>query len=79
MISLVIAPLMYGNQDWYEWYWGLIPLAVMIIGTFVVYRLFWKHGIDITADVGGGADLEEKAAETTKKEEEGGADEEVEA
>jgi Na+/H+-translocating membrane pyrophosphatase len=78
MISLVIAPLMHGKDDWFEWYWGVIPLAIMIVGTYVVYRLFWKHGIDITADVGGGAATEEKAAETTKKEEEG-ADEEVEA
>merc|ERR1712111_161376 len=78
MISLVIAPLMEGKADWFEWYWGVIPLVVMIVGTYIVYRLFWKHGIDITADVGGGSP--EKAAETTgKADEEEGADDEMEA
>merc|ERR1719443_2603678 len=78
MISLVIAPLMSGNEDWFQWYYGVIPLVVMVIGTYVVYRLFWKHGIDITADVGGGT--AEKAAETTgKADEEEGADDEMEA
>ena len=53
MISLVIAPLMKDNADWFEWYWGLIPLVVLLIGTYIVYHLFWKEGLDITADVGG--------------------------
>ena len=48
MISLVK-----GNGDWFEWYWGLIPLGVLVVGTYIVYHLFWKDGIDITADVGG--------------------------
>ena len=41
------------NADWFEWYWGLIPLVVLLIGTYIVYHLFWKEGLDITADVGG--------------------------
>lgn len=67
MISLVIAPLMKDNADWFEWYWGLIPLVVLLIGTYIVYHLFWKEGLDITADVGG------------KTADEAGKDAEVEA
>ena len=51
MISLTIATLLKGKQDWEEWYWGLIPLAVLVIGTFVVYHYFWKEVADITAPI----------------------------
>ena len=56
IISLTIAPLLSANPgDWEVWYYGLIPLALMIIGTFVVYWFFWREGIDITADIVAGA------------------------
>jgi K(+)-stimulated pyrophosphate-energized sodium pump len=58
IISLVVAPLMKEEdgtafEEWEHWYWGLIPLGVMVIGTFFVYHFFWKEIADITADVGG--------------------------
>lgn len=52
IISLTIAPLMEGKNDWETWYWGLIPLAVMVLATFAVYYFFWRNGHDITAAVG---------------------------
>jgi K(+)-stimulated pyrophosphate-energized sodium pump len=51
IISLTIAPLMEGYDDWEVWYYGLIPLAVMLIGTYLVYYYFWREIADITADV----------------------------
>ena len=50
IISLTIAPLMKGNEDWENWYYGLIPLAVMAIGSYASYHFFWKEGTDITAE-----------------------------
>jgi len=55
IISLTIAPLMEGDDDWEVWYYGCIPLGVMLIGTYVVYVLFWKETQDITAPVTGGS------------------------
>ena len=67
IISLTVAPLMKTEagvafDEWEHFYWGFIPLGVMLIGTFLVYHFFWKHSIDITADVGGGAAKEKEAA-----------------
>merc|ERR1719502_2312799 len=36
MISLTVAPLIKGNDDWKNWYFGLIPLAVFIVVTAVL-------------------------------------------
>jgi len=77
IISLTIAPLMAGNDDWQDWYYGLIPLAVIVIGTYVVYIMFWKEGTDITADMGGKND-EAEAAVVPEKDVEGGEDPKVE-
>merc|ERR1712054_715484 len=33
MVALTIAPLIAGNEDWKNWYFGLIPLAIFIIIT----------------------------------------------
>lgn len=51
IISLTIAPLIAGDADWEVWYYGLVPLGIMIIGTYLVYHFFWKDGHDITADI----------------------------
>lgn len=37
-------------EAWETWYWGLIPLAVMLIGTVGVWWFFWRHSVDIMAD-----------------------------
>lgn len=69
LISLVIAPIIKGRTNWEQWYWGLIPIGLMLLGTFLVYWFYWRNGIDITADVGGADD-----AETGKKIDEEPAD-----
>ena len=51
IISLTIAPLMEGAQDWETWYYGVIPLVIMLVGTYLVYHYFWRDIPDITADV----------------------------
>lgn len=51
IIALTIAPLLAGNEDWNDWYYGLIPLGIMIVGTYLVYYFFWSEIADITADV----------------------------
>merc|ERR1711933_351246 len=53
MISLTIAPLIKGQTEWSTWYYGLIPIAICIVGTVLVYWFFWKDGQDITAPVDG--------------------------
>ena len=36
---------MEGNDDWEQWQYGTIPLAVLIVGTYLVYRFFWRREI----------------------------------
>jgi inorganic pyrophosphatase len=51
IISLTLAPIISDYpEDWQVWYYGLIPLAVMVIGTFGVYYFFWREVADVTAD-----------------------------
>jgi len=42
MVSLVIAPTL-SSEDWETWYFGLIPLAVMIFVSVWCYFKFWAH------------------------------------
>jgi len=93
IISLTVAPLMYGFDTWETAKWGLIPLAVMILGTVCVWYFFWRETQDITADVSSNNNNNSKASpeetakpeDTAKKEEEevdqkaGGEDVEVAA
>jgi K(+)-stimulated pyrophosphate-energized sodium pump len=51
IIALTIAPLLEGEEDWATWYYGLIPLGCMVIGTYAVYHFFWREGQDITAAI----------------------------
>jgi inorganic pyrophosphatase len=70
IISLTIAPLMQEhNKDWDVWYYGLIPLAVMVIGTYIVYKLFWSTSHDIEAPMDGSN--AKQVDEPTPKEEAG--------
>jgi len=41
MVSLTIAPLIRGNEDWESWHWGVIPLVVFagITGALVCARV----------------------------------------
>lgn len=40
MVSLVIAPLL-GNEDWDHWYYGMVPLGLMLLIVFIVYKKYW--------------------------------------
>eukprot|EP00980_Cylindrotheca_fusiformis_P024989 scaffold12864_cov54-Cylindrotheca_fusiformis.AAC.1 len=42
IIALTIAPSIAGTDEWELWYWGLIPLIVLILGNYFVYRMYWK-------------------------------------
>jgi hypothetical protein len=39
------------DEDWDNWYYGLIPLCFMIASTYVVYHYFWREGMDLGAPV----------------------------
>jgi H(+)-translocating pyrophosphatase len=77
IISLTIAPLMEGDDDWDVWYYGLIPLGVMLLGTVAVYHFFWREVLDVTADVGmkGKVDVEAEPAQEEPKAKEDESDE----
>jgi Inorganic H+ pyrophosphatase len=49
IISLTIAPLVEGNDDWESFYYGLIPLGIMLVGTLLVYHFFWSEKTDLMA------------------------------
>lgn len=42
IIALTIAPLVAGKGEWEDWQYGLIPIFLMVLGTFYVYRVFWR-------------------------------------
>ncbi len=51
MISLVIGPLIEGNDDWDNWYFGLIPIGLCAVITVVVYKIVWCTPPAITEDM----------------------------
>lgn len=42
IISLTMAPMVQGQEDWHEWWLGLIPLSLMLIFTAVAYHYLWS-------------------------------------
>jgi len=64
MVSLTIAPIISGHKDWEEWYVGLVPVALLIVGSYVVYRKFWANAVDITgpATSGKGTEMQQVSA-----------------
>mmetsp|Transcript_17800 Transcript_17800/g.29424 ORF Transcript_17800/g.29424 Transcript_17800/m.29424 type:complete len:155 (+) Transcript_17800:2253-2717(+) len=60
IISLTVAPLLEGRADWEIWYYGLIPIFIMLFGTYLVYHYFWRNPLDITAPVDGAAAKDEE-------------------
>jgi K(+)-stimulated pyrophosphate-energized sodium pump len=42
IIALTIAPSIAGAEEWEYWYWGMVPLGVLILGNYFVYRMYWK-------------------------------------
>jgi K(+)-stimulated pyrophosphate-energized sodium pump len=68
MISLTIAPIIKGWENWQFWYYGIIPIVICFLGTIVVYHMYWKNGLDITAPVTSGKkDVEAGEVETSEK------------
>merc|ERR1719491_2329605 len=51
MVSLTIAPVISGNDNWEVWYYGLIPIVLCIVATLYVYHFYWKNAQDVTAPV----------------------------
>jgi len=68
IIALTIAPLLEGNDDWDVWYYGLIPLGAMLLGTVLVYHFFWKEVADISAPIGVKQESEVKAIQDDDEE-----------
>jgi len=69
IIALTIAPLIEGNDAWENWYFGMIPLGVMVLGTFMVYHFYWREIADITAPMGEKIVNKAKDASRDEKEE----------
>merc|ERR1712098_996047 len=45
MVSLTLAPTVAGNSDWQNWYVGLVPAAIFLIGTAYLVQsniLSWR-------------------------------------
>jgi len=51
MVSLTIAPILEGAENWDNWYYGLIPIGLCVAATYFVYIKYWKNAVDISAPV----------------------------
>jgi K(+)-stimulated pyrophosphate-energized sodium pump len=67
IIALTIAPLVKGDKDWENAKFGVIPLCIMIIGTYVVYFAFWRNVEAITPASGDGSDEGKKVSEPSQE------------
>ena len=45
VISLTIAPLIAGNDDWQDWYYGLIPIVLGAVISVWTYQMYWSKDI----------------------------------
>jgi H(+)-translocating pyrophosphatase len=52
MISLTISPIIKGWTEWENWYFGIIPIVLSVVGTVFVHHFYWKNAQDISAPVG---------------------------
>jgi K(+)-stimulated pyrophosphate-energized sodium pump len=77
IISLTIASLLKGNDDWENWYYGLVPLFIMVLGTYMVYHYFWRDSLDISQIVGTKKDIETNGQVDNKVDAEDGGVEET--
>lgn len=52
IISLTMAPMVSGQEDWHEWWLGLIPLSIMLVSTVGAYHFLWaqapSHGSPVS-------------------------------
>lgn len=68
IIALTIAPMISGSGDWENAKYGVIPLAVMIIGTYVVYHFFWRnHEAIAVVDTGKDVQKDDSKGEDDEK------------
>ncbi|CAB9504414.1 energized vacuolar membrane proton pump [Seminavis robusta] len=51
IISLTMAPMVKGQEDWHEWWWGMIPLSIMLLSTAVAYHFLWKKAPSYANDL----------------------------
>jgi K(+)-stimulated pyrophosphate-energized sodium pump len=51
LLSLVIAPLIAGNDDWENFYYGFIPIVLLAGAATYCYVKFWSQGPVITHDM----------------------------
>jgi len=51
MVSLTIAPILEGAENWDNWYYGLIPIGLCVAATYFVYIKYWKNAVDVSAPV----------------------------
>merc|ERR1719330_1249375 len=54
MVSLLIAPLISGKEDWEDWYFGLAPLIICLVGTVVLIYVGILTWQDPLGAAGGG-------------------------
>merc|ERR1711974_537594 len=63
ILSLTVAPLIAGNDDWDHFYYGFIPVIIGLIITWYCYEKYWKGDITYKdyakGDVEGNGLLEE--------------------
>jgi phosphotransferase system glucose/maltose/N-acetylglucosamine-specific IIC component len=50
IVALIIAPLIKGKEAWETWYYGMIPIGIMLFGTYFVYYSFWRDVENLEAD-----------------------------
>merc|ERR1711920_212257 len=71
MVSLLIAPLIDGKDDWEDWWIGLFPLVIGIVVTLVLMYsevLTWKDPLAMASLGDGGAPAAGNAAQVAPKE-----------
>jgi inorganic pyrophosphatase len=63
IISLTIAPLIAGQGDWEDFYFGIIPIVIAIAITIWCYYKYWAQGIEYAP-----VESKEEAVEMVKNE-----------
>mgnify|MGYP000096334763 CR=1 FL=1 len=77
MISLVIASIIRGWEDWQYCYWGLLPIGLSVIATVLVHHFFWKNEQDISAPIDELIKTEEGDAKVLEESDDAKGDEET--
>jgi len=63
MVSLTVAPLMEGKEDWEDWYFGMVPTAIFVVASIVLVFMNILTWSDPLGDmIKGTKEAEEKPA-----------------